>query len=48
MKREKSKYELQQSNHAKRLIRNSNIFNGDIGGKLFITPNGVFPNCRKI
>jgi hypothetical protein len=43
MTRKKSKYELQESARAKNLIKNSNIFNGDAGGKLFPTDNGVFP-----
>jgi hypothetical protein len=43
MIRKKSKYELQESARVKKLIKNSNIFNGDAGGKLFPTDNGVFP-----
>lgn len=43
MMRRKSKYEIQQSNRAKELIKSSNIFNGDSGGKLFPTNNGFIP-----
>jgi len=43
MKRVKSAYEIQQSEKAKKLIKCSNIFNGDKGGKLFPTDNGLIP-----
>ena len=43
--RRKSKYEIQQSNRAKELIKKSNIFNGDFGGKLFPTDNGLIPKA---
>ena len=45
MMRRKSKYEIQQSNRAKVLIKKSNIFNGDFGGKLFPTDNGLIPKA---
>lgn len=45
MMRRKSKYEIQQSNRAKKLIKSSNIFNGDFGGKLFTTDNGLIPKA---
>lgn len=45
MMRRKSKYEIQQSNRAKELIKSSNIFNGDFGGKLFTTDNGLIPKA---
>lgn len=45
MMRRKSKYEIQQSNRAKELIKKSNIFNGDFGGKLFPTDNGLIPKA---
>ncbi len=35
MTRRKGKYETQQSNNAKNLIKHSNVFNRDAGGKLF-------------
>lgn len=43
MTRKKGKYEIQQSNKAKYLIKNSNVFNGDIGGKLFPINGTHFP-----
>ena len=43
MTRTKSEYEIQQSNKAKELIKLSNIFNGDKGGKIFPTDNGLKP-----
>lgn len=43
MKHDKSAYEKQQSAKAKELIKNSNIFNGDIGGKLFPIDGTLFP-----
>jgi hypothetical protein len=43
MKRIKSEYEIQQSNKAKELLKGSNLFNGDSGGKLFPTENGLMP-----
>jgi len=43
MKRKKGKYEIQESKKARHLIKNSNIFNGDSGGKLFPTDNGLMP-----
>jgi hypothetical protein len=43
MKREKSEFEKQESRRAKNLIKNSNIFNGDLGGKLFPRDNGLMP-----
>ncbi|MBP7179684.1 MAG: hypothetical protein KBA24_00925 [Dysgonomonadaceae bacterium] len=45
MIRRKSKYEIQQSNKVKELIKKSNIFNGDLGGKLFPTDNGFIPKA---
>jgi hypothetical protein len=45
MIRRKSKYEIEQSNRAKELIKKSNIFNGDLGGKLFPTDNGLVPKA---
>ncbi len=45
MKRIKSEYEILQSNKAKDLIKQSNLFNGDIGGKLFPTDNGLIPKA---
>lgn len=43
MTRKKGKYEIQQSKRAKDLIKNSNVFNGDIGGKLFSINGNLFP-----
>ncbi len=43
MTRKKGKYEIQQSSKAKDLIKNSNIFNRDTGGKLFPINGKPFP-----
>ena len=43
MTRKKGKYEIQQSIKAKNLIKNSNVFNGDIGGKLFPINGKLIP-----
>jgi hypothetical protein len=43
MKRKKGVFETQESVRMKELIKNSNIFYGDAGGKLFPTKNGLKP-----
>lgn len=43
MKRIKSEYKIQQSSRAKELFKKTNVFNGDKGGKLFPTDNGLIP-----
>ncbi len=45
MTRRKSEYEIQQSNKAKDLLKKSNIFNGDLGGKLFPIDNRLIPKA---
>ena len=45
MMRIKSTYQIQQSKKAKELIKTNNIFNGDAGGKLFPTDNGLLPKA---
>jgi hypothetical protein len=43
MRRIKGAFEKKESQRIKELIKNSTIFNGDKGGKMFPTENGRFP-----
>lgn len=45
MRRIKSAYEIQQSYKAKNLLKTSNLFNGDLGGKLFPIENRLIPKA---
>jgi hypothetical protein len=41
--RKKGVFEMRESKRMKELIKGSNIFNGDAGGKLFLTDDGLKP-----